>query len=169
MNVAALDALPEAAAREALVACCGAAPWVAAMLAARPWRTPERLFAEAERCWQSLTRAQLAEAVAHHPRLGESRAAAALGERASRWSGEEQAGARVATDATRAALARGNADYERRFGHTFILCASGVSADGMLAALAARLANDPATELTITAGELWKMTRLRLERLLAGV
>jgi 2-oxo-4-hydroxy-4-carboxy--5-ureidoimidazoline (OHCU) decarboxylase len=37
----------------------------------------------------------------------------------------------------------------------------------MLAALEARLGNDAATELGITAGELWKITRLRLERLLA--
>ena len=169
MTVAELNALPEPAAREALAACCAASPWVDAMLAARPWRAPEHPMTTAERAWGLLTPTQLAEAVAHHPRLGESHAAASLGERERAWSAGEQAGAGAARDDVRKALAAGNADYERRFGHTFILCASGRSAADMLAALQARLANDDATEWAITADELRKITLVRLSKLLAGM
>ena len=73
-----------------------------------------------------------------------------------------------AGDAARDALARGNEEYERRFGHTFILCATGLSPDAMLRALKQRLANDEATERANTARELHRITRLRLEKLLAN-
>jgi 2-oxo-4-hydroxy-4-carboxy-5-ureidoimidazoline decarboxylase len=63
------------------------------------------------------------------------------------------------------ALARGNEDYERRFGHLFIVCATGKSADEMLDLLHQRLANDPDDELPIAAGEQRKITRLRLAAL----
>jgi 2-oxo-4-hydroxy-4-carboxy-5-ureidoimidazoline decarboxylase len=68
----------------------------------------------------------------------------------------------------RSALASGNDEYERRFGHTFILCATGLDAAQMLAALEQRMTNDAATERDATARELHKITRLRLEKLLAG-
>jgi 2-oxo-4-hydroxy-4-carboxy-5-ureidoimidazoline decarboxylase len=167
MTAADLDALPEAEARGLLTACCGARAWVASMLAARPWRERAALFAAAEGAWQALSPEQLAEAVAHHPRLGEARAAAELSARASGWSAREQAGAQAAGDEVRRALAAGNLEYERRFGHTFILCAAGRGAEDMLSALRARLANDPRTELAITAAELKKIALSRLEKLLA--
>jgi 2-oxo-4-hydroxy-4-carboxy-5-ureidoimidazoline decarboxylase len=73
-----------------------------------------------------------------------------------------------ATAATRAALALGNRAYEERFGHVFLVCATGKTAGEMLGALRDRLANDPATELRIAAGEQAKITRLRLEALAAS-
>jgi 2-oxo-4-hydroxy-4-carboxy-5-ureidoimidazoline decarboxylase len=167
MTVAELDALPEADVRGLLTACCGARAWVAAMLAARPWRDRDALLASAERAWQALAHDQLAEAVAHHPRLGESRATAELSARARGWSAGEQAGAHAADDEVRRALAEGNLEYERRFGHTFILCAGGRGAEDMLAALRARLHNDPQTERAITRAELRKITLSRLDKLLA--
>ena len=168
MTAAELSRQPDDALRAALTACCGATHWVEATLTSRPWADEATLLAAAERAWQGLTRAQLAEAVAHHPRLGESRAAVAVSTQASAWSAGEQAGTRDADADTRAALAQGNRDYEARFGHTFILCASGRSAGEMLATLRARMTNDPETELDVTAHELWRITRLRLEKLLAG-
>lgn len=168
VNVADLDQLPETQARALLTACCGAPAWVAGMLAARPWRDRNALLATADQAWAACTPDQVADAIAHHPRLGERAAAATLGERASRWSAEEQRSAAVAGADVRDELARGNAEYEARFGHTFILCASGVSAEDMLRSLRERLANDPETERVITALELHRITRLRLERLLAG-
>lgn len=167
MTVAELDALSEDEAGQLLTACCGARAWVAAVLAARPWRDREALLAAAGEAWRPLTHEQIAEAVAHHPRLGESRAAVGLGPRESGWSAREQAGAHVAGADVRGALAEGNLDYERRFGRTFILSAAGRSAEEMLAALRARLRNDPETELAITGAELRKITLSRLEKLLA--
>ena len=167
MNVRDLDAATLEQARELLTACCGAAPWVDAMLVARPFGDRETLFTSADRAWKALTEAQLEAAIARHPRLGESRAKAALSAREQAWSAGEQSGVGAADDAARAALVQGNEDYERRFGHTFILCATGLGPAQMLAALRERLANDKRTERAITARELHKITRLRLEKLLA--
>ena len=168
LTVAELDRAPEADARALLAACCGAGPWIARMLAARPFGNRERLLAAADRAWSELAPAEVAQAIAHHPRLGSAVAAAPLDERARRWSAGEQSGAQSAPEAARAALAAANDAYERRFGHTFILCAVGLGAGEMLAALERRLANDPDTERAITARELHRITRLRLEKLLAG-
>ena len=73
-----------------------------------------------------------------------------------------------ADEQTRAALAQGNREYEARFDHVFLICATGMSATDMLGALRARLGNDPATELRIAAGEQARITRLRLEKLAAS-
>ncbi len=166
MTVAELDQLPEARAREALAACCGAEVWVRGMLAARPFGSREALLAAADRVWGSLPTAEVAQAIAHHPRLGESAARAALSALERRWSAGEQSGAAASTDDVRAALATGNEAYERRFGHTFILCATGLDAAQMLTALERRLTNDPDVERVITARELHRIIRLRLEKLL---
>jgi len=84
------------------------------------------------------------------------------------WSREEQGGTRGASPETLANLADANRDYEERFGHVFIVCASGRNAAEMLALAQARLGNDPATEIAIAAEEQRKITRLRLEKLLAA-
>ena len=64
-------------------------------------------------------------------------------------------------------LATGNTTYEEKFGHIFIVCATGKSAAEMLAILEARIKNDPKDEILIAAGEQNKITRLRLKKLLA--
>ena len=84
------------------------------------------------------------------------------------WSQEEQGGTRGASPETLANLADANRDYEERFGHIFIVCASGRNAAEMLALAEKRLGNDRATELAIAAEEQRKITRLRLEKLLAA-
>ena len=67
-----------------------------------------------------------------------------------------------------AALAKGNADYEARFGYLFIVCATGLSAAEMLARLERRLVNTPVNEIRFAAGEQAKITRIRLNKLLNG-
>ena len=66
------------------------------------------------------------------------------------------------------ALARGNRDYEARFGHIFIVCATGKGAEEMLGLLRAAASNEPEVEARIAAAEQAKITRIRLERLLAS-
>ena len=63
------------------------------------------------------------------------------------------------------ALAEGNASYQKRFGYIFIVCATGRSANEMLAMLRERLPNDAATEIQIAAAEQAKITELRLLQL----
>jgi 2-oxo-4-hydroxy-4-carboxy-5-ureidoimidazoline decarboxylase len=72
-----------------------------------------------------------------------------------------------ATQETLEALAAGNDAYERRFGYIFIVCATGKSAAEMLVLLQARMPNEPSQEIRIARGEQAKITRLRLEKLLA--
>jgi allantoicase len=158
-----LDALPPRQAEEELLACCGARAWAAELARTRPFAAAgrgEELFAAADRVWWALDRDGWLEAFAAHPRIGERGSG-------GRWSAAEQARAAQADPATLRALADGNRDYEARFGHVYLVSASGRGAGELLADLRARLGNDPATELRVAAAEQAKITRLRLERLLA--
>ena len=159
-----LNSLPMPAARTALGRCCGARRWVEAMLAARPFASDAELLAAAERVWWGLGPTDWLEAFAAHPRIGDRGSGGALTD----WARHEQAGADGAAGATLAALAQGNLTYEERFGHVFLISATGKTADEMLGALRGRLANDPATELRVAAAEQAKITRLRLDKLVVS-
>jgi 2-oxo-4-hydroxy-4-carboxy--5-ureidoimidazoline (OHCU) decarboxylase len=63
-------------------------------------------------------------------------------------------------------LAEANRLYLEKFGFIFIVCATGKSADEMLAICRARFGNSAATELKIAAEEQLKITELRLNKLL---
>jgi OHCU decarboxylase len=162
-----LNALPAAEAEKALLACCGSARWARAMAAERPFADVESALSTADSIWQRLQPEDWLEAFRAHPRIGETRPAADTSESAE-WSRREQAGVSGARESVRGALAAGNAAYERRFGYIFIVCATGRTADEMLAMLNERLRHDPAAELRAAAGEQSKITRLRLENLLAA-
>ena len=164
-GVTAFDALPDHDAVPLLESCCGSQAWVQGMLAHRPFGTLVRVLNEADEIWWSLTPDDWLEAFDHHPRIGEQVAAAPQGAAAKAWSADEQRAASAAGAETRQALADGNRAYERRFGHIYLVCATGRSAEEMLASLRQRLSNDPATELRVAAAEQAKITRLRLERL----
>jgi OHCU decarboxylase len=163
-GVAALDALPEADAEQALLACCGSRRWAAAMAVARPFGAENRLLAEAERRWWALDPDDWLEAFRGHPRIGERETAGARTPRERAWSEGEQGGMRGAGERTRADLADGNRRYEERFGHIFLICATDRSPQEMLGALRDRLGNDAATELRVAAGEQARITRLRLRK-----
>lgn len=151
--------LTDAAARRSLLACCAAEAWAAAVVAGRPYRSVDDLLAASDRAVAALSRDGLAQALAGHPRIGDR----ALGGA----SAAEQAGVTGADAALRAALAQANADYERRFGHIYLACATGRDAASLLAFLRQRLANDDETEWRVVAGELAKINQIRL-RGLAG-
>ena len=153
-------------AEAALLRCCGSVAWARRMAEARPFGDAAAVFAAADRTWWELGPDAWLEAFRAHPRIGERDAATSHGSEARAWSAREQAGVAGAAPEVRAALAEGNRAYEARFGHIFIVCATGKRADEMLALLTARLANDPAAELRVAAEEQRKITRLRLERLL---
>jgi OHCU decarboxylase len=155
----------KAATEEDLLRVCGSRTWARAVAARGPFADQDALLAVAEAAWDDLGRDDWLEAIAAHPRIGESRTAA--GTEVSAWARDEQARAIEAGSATLARLAEAQHRYEQRFGHGFLIFAAGRSAGELLAACAARLANDPETELRIGADEERKIGRLRLERLLA--
>ena len=82
------------------------------------------------------------------------------------WSRQEQSGVRAGTAAVLEQVAVANAEYEHRFGHVYLVCATGKSADELLAICRSRLRNDPVTEEGVVRTELAKITRIRLGRLL---
>jgi 2-oxo-4-hydroxy-4-carboxy-5-ureidoimidazoline decarboxylase len=163
-----LNVMPEGEAAPLLASCCGASAWVTGMLSHRPFGDTETLLRAADEVWWSLESEDWHEAFAHHPRIGERKAAARQDTCARDWSTGEQRGVAAATADLRTALAEGNRHYERRFGYIYLVAAAGKSADDLLGILQARLSNDPDTELRVAAGEQAKITRLRLLKLLGA-
>jgi 2-oxo-4-hydroxy-4-carboxy-5-ureidoimidazoline decarboxylase len=163
--IAAFDALPPADAAALLGSCCGATAWVNGMVERRPFRTLGRILEAADDVWWSLGPADWREAFDHHPRIGERTAAATQSEQAKDWSTSEQQVASTVDRDVQEALARGNEEYERRFGHIYLVFAWSKTAEELLALLRERLTNDPATELRVAAGEQAKITRFRLTKM----
>ena len=160
-----LDALPIGDAAPLLAACCGAPAWVRGMLARRPFRTREALLRASEDVSSALAPDDWLAAFAHHPRIGEEQASAEVGSIAREWSAGEQREANSGGAETASALREAQRRYEARFGYIFIICASGLAADEILASARSRLRNHPDTELRVAAGEQQRITRLRLEKL----
>ena len=161
-----LNSLSPEQANAEFLKCCGSGTWARAMNEARPFATVAQLLVTAGDVWSSLSKEDWLEAFRAHPKIGKKKASSAQSEQAQKWSAQEQAETQEAAAETKAALAEGNRSYLERFGFIFIICASGKSAEEMLASLNNRLQNDAQTELKIAAEEQRKITRLRLENLI---
>ncbi|GAA4684614.1 2-oxo-4-hydroxy-4-carboxy-5-ureidoimidazoline decarboxylase [Phytohabitans rumicis] len=159
-SLAEFNALPPAEAERELLACCAAPAWARAVAAGRPYPDRMALRAAGDVAAQGLAWADVALALSAHPRIGER---VAGGGREAAWSRREQAGA--ADSPVAVALAQVNREYEERFGHVFLIFATGKSPEEMLAAARARLAHDEAAERPVVREELRKIALLRLERL----
>ncbi len=146
----------------ALRRCCGSTKWAAAVASARPFEDVPAMLRAAERTWWSLAVEDHLEAFAAHPRIGEAKVPA-TGDAA--WSKGEQHAASAASADTLAALAEANRAYESQLGFIFIVCATGRTADTMLADIRRRLANSRQSEVRTAAEEQAKITRLRLAKL----
>ena len=124
---------------------------------ARPFGSWQNLVQTADKTWMKLGREAWLEAFSAHPRIGEKKA--------DRFSTGEQAGTASASTETMSALAQVNREYEEKFGHVYLVCATGRTADEMLAFARERMSNSPDDELRIAAEEQRKITRLRLMKL----
>ena len=141
------------------IRCCGSRTWAAKMESRRPFASVAQLMEEADRAWSETRAEDWLEAFRAHPRIGERST--------SKWSEQEQAGARSAASDVQRLLGEGNRNYFERFGFIFIICATGKSADEILAELHRRLKNDRDTELKNAAEQQRLITRLRLLKLVA--
>jgi OHCU decarboxylase len=159
-----LNELPPGEAEALLLSCCGSREWARRLSAERPFGSAEELAEASDRIWLSLPKEEWLGAFAAHARIGSSDQPNS--DRSRDWSRREQAGTKSASPETLANLAEANREYEERFGHIFIVCASGKSAAEMLAEALSRLHNDAQTELEIAAEEQRRITRLRLAKLL---
>jgi OHCU decarboxylase len=157
MRLEVLNRMAHEPAEQALLRCCGSTEWARAMAASRPFASAEAMIESADAIWRGLGPSDWHEAFAAHPRIGET---------SPGWSAQEQSRVSRADASVHSRLAAANREYEARFGRTFIVCATGRSAENVLAILEQRLGNGPAEELRIAADEQRKITRLRIERLL---
>lgn len=149
------------AALEEMLACCGARRWAEEMTALRPIESIAALSEAADRVWATMEEADWMEAFACHPRIGERKPAYGPAQ-STAWSRQEQSSVATAQERVLAELAEGNAEYERRFGFTYIVCATGRSAEEMLAILKRRLASDKETELREAAEQQRQILQIRL-------
>jgi 2-oxo-4-hydroxy-4-carboxy-5-ureidoimidazoline decarboxylase len=156
LTLAAFNSAPAEQAVAAMLDCCASRRFAAAMADGRPYASATAAELVVSTVFATLSWPDVLEAMDAHPRIGD---------RVSGASAAEQSGV---GDSSRAALARGNADYEQRFGHVFLICASGLSGEQMLAALRQRLAHDELAERSVATEELRKITVLRVRQALAG-
>ena len=144
-----------------MLACCGAHRWAAAMAALRPIASVAALSAAADSEWSRMEEADWMEAFASHPRIGERKASHTSPQSAA-WARQEQSSTVNASERVLAELAEGNALYVQRFGFTYIVCATGKSAEQMLEILNRRLRNDRDTELREAAEQQRQILQIRL-------
>lgn len=156
------DLTPDDAVRE-LSTCCAARAWARDVALGRPYPDRAALRHRVDTAAAGLTDDDVTEALRAHPRIGES---AHGTDREATWSRDEQSGTTGASDRIRAELAEGNRRYERRFGHVFLICATGLTATQLLTALRTRLEHDAATEREVVVRELGAIARLRVDTLL---
>ena len=112
-------ALPQAAERD-MLACCASGSFARTIVGGRPYPDPAALQDAVDAVFRALSWDDIVESMDAHPRIGDR---VPDGE----WSAAEQSGAASADEGVRQALADGNLAYERRFGHVFLICASGLS------------------------------------------
>ncbi|MGH7764848.1 MAG: 2-oxo-4-hydroxy-4-carboxy-5-ureidoimidazoline decarboxylase [Candidatus Dormibacteraceae bacterium] len=155
------NGLSDDEARRALYACFADQGWASRVAAGRPYHDMASLMASADAAWSQLGPAGWLAAFQAHPRIGER------GGHSPQASDEEQSRVSQAPQQTLDALADENRRYEARFGHVFLISASGRSADEVLAELRRRMSNGPAAELEEASSEHRRITRLRLQRLLS--
>jgi OHCU decarboxylase len=163
-----LNSLSHDEAEAELLKCCGSTAWACAVAARRPFADDDELMNAADEAWSNLEADDWLEAFNRHPKIGERRAATAQSEQERSWSKQEQSGAGSSDDSERAQLAELNRGYERKFGHIYIVCATGKSTAEILSSLKSRMGNDAATEIKNAAGEQRRITRLRLLKLLGA-
>lgn len=164
MLLSVFNDLPGPRAREELLSCCASPRWAELVAAGRPYDGAEALRAAGDTALAALAWDELRPALEAHPRIGERSRAQG---READWSRAEQSRAVAPDAATAADLAAVNVDYEQRFGHVFLICATGLSAAEVLEAARSRLGNDTATERECVRRELAAIAGLRLDRLVS--
>ncbi|WP_307830216.1 2-oxo-4-hydroxy-4-carboxy-5-ureidoimidazoline decarboxylase [Lentzea nigeriaca] len=156
------NSAPEAELRPLLTECLAVPRWVDAIVAGRPYASMDALLAASHVAAQGLSDEEVLGAIAGHPRIGERQKTGGV---SATWSRSEQSG----VDSSQAdRLAAANAAYEDRFGHIYLVCATGLSGAEMLDNLSSRMDNPPDVELRVVNDELAKIAALRLQKLIGS-
>ncbi|WP_069773712.1 2-oxo-4-hydroxy-4-carboxy-5-ureidoimidazoline decarboxylase [Streptomyces sp. LUP30] len=157
-GLARFNALEESAARAVLHEACASTAWASRLLAARPYATVDDLYEVSDAAMAELTDADLAEAMAGHPPIGRPKPG-------DPTSAREQRGMAGASEQLRAEMLELNLAYQEKFGHVFLICATGRTGEQMRDAVEERIGNAPELEREIVRTELGKINRIRLARL----
>ncbi len=161
----ALNMTSEKEAAALLFPCLASEAWAQSMARARPFTNLEAMKRAAKKAAAALAPKDWRIAFAAHPRIGSK--PKGNGAHAA-WSKGEQS--RVAMEDTTlvAKLAKVNRAYEKKFGHVYLVCATGKSGDELLAIAENRIGQSKASEFERAKEEQLKITDLRLEKLLGG-
>lgn len=152
---------------EPLLQRCVAVPrWARELAAGRPYRDTDQVHAAGERLSNGLSDDEVRRALSDHPEIGERPAASS---RTAAWSTAEQSDVDSRDEQLADALRDANVSYRQRFGHIYLVCASGRDGRDLLADVRARLGNDPAAELAVVRRELGKIAQVRLARVFEEV
>jgi 5-hydroxyisourate hydrolase/2-oxo-4-hydroxy-4-carboxy-5-ureidoimidazoline decarboxylase len=154
-------------AQSQLQTCCGSQRWQEKMMARFPFADEETLMETATEAWYACNEQDWKEAFTHHPKIGDTKSLAERFASTAALAGNEQALVNEASLAVIEELALANAEYEKKFGFIFIVCATGRSAPEMLGLLKDRLQNTKDEEMNIAMGEQAKITGLRLKKILS--
>ncbi|AQS66768.1 2-oxo-4-hydroxy-4-carboxy-5-ureidoimidazoline decarboxylase [Streptomyces pactum] len=157
-GLARLNAGEESAALAELHEACASTAWARHLLAARPFATVEDLYTASDAAMAELTADDLDEAMAGHPPIGRP-------EPGDPTSSREQAGMAGASEELKAEMLELNLAYQDKFGHVFLICATGRTGEQMRDAALERIGNSPEQEREIIRAELGKINRIRLTRL----
>jgi allantoicase len=152
-----LNSLFDAEARRFFRTACAATGWVARMVDERPFISIDSVLQSAQTAFEALSDDDWLEAFAGHPRIGE---------RSDPLANREQAATAAMSKGVSARLAAANREYEDMFGFTYIVYATGKSAEEMLAIAKRRLGNTRSEEIGNAADEQRKITDTRLRRML---
>ncbi|MFF3645344.1 2-oxo-4-hydroxy-4-carboxy-5-ureidoimidazoline decarboxylase [Streptomyces sp. NPDC002564] len=153
------NALAESAATAALHEACASSAWGSKLLSRRPYATAEALFAASDAAMAELGAEDLAEAMAGHPPIGRPKPG-------DPTSSREQRGMAGASEELKTEMLELNLAYQDKFGHVFLICATGRTGEQMRDAVKERIGNSPEQEREIVRTELGKINRIRLTRLL---
>ncbi|MBX9396725.1 2-oxo-4-hydroxy-4-carboxy-5-ureidoimidazoline decarboxylase [Streptomyces sp. TRM72054] len=157
-GLARFNALEEHAAHAALHEACASTAWANRLLAARPYATPEDLYAASDAAMAALTGEDLEEAMAGHPPIGRPKPG-------DPTSAREQRGMAGASEELKAEMLELNLAYQEKFGHVFLICATGRTGEQMRDAVKERIGNSPQQEREIVRTELGRINRIRLANL----
>ncbi len=155
------------AAATELLKCCGSLKWVSLMMEHFPFVSLNDVLSKATNIWNNeCTKEDLLAAFAHHPKIGDIKSMEEKFATTKVWAAAEQSGVQATNETVMEGMAKGNQEYEEKFGFIFIVCATGKSGQEMLQLLQKRLLNSYDEELNIARNEQNKITQLRLQKLL---
>ena len=164
------NSIDEKVARDYFLSCCGSSHWVDILMKSRPFSSIEGLLEKAKYIWfNTCSKADYLEAFSQHPVIGDIDSLSKKFTPSRSWANDEQSGVAQASDFILKELISFNKTYLNKFGYIFLVFATGKSAEEMLKLGVARLKHGYKEELFLAAGEQFKITLIRLSKIISEI